>query len=171
MKKVLQSKVFPICLLSLILLILLICVLRIPTRLFASNFNANTNLPIGLLQNSVDWTGFTPEGGFGMMCFGRETDTGYLGYYYSNWPDAIFGRQRVDYITIRDSAIEIYGISLGDDPHDAEHILLDHGFRRGRNENQYIQWGVIITLRSAQNSGITEMTIAVPSTNILGVVF
>ena len=78
MKSLLKNNSFRIGVLSLVCFILIATFLRVPTRLFVTQFNAHTNLPVGLLEKGVDWSDYTVEGGFGMIRFSRETETGYI---------------------------------------------------------------------------------------------
>lgn len=172
MKKLLKNKGFRIGVLCLVCFILIITFLRVPTRLFATQFNAHTNLPVGLLEKGVDWSDYTVEGGFGMIRFSRETETGYISYDVSNWPDAIFGSSRVDYIICRDSSIDIYHFSVGDGRAEAEMILRKMLFRPSGNDHQFVRNGVVITLFSEKDDDvISEIRISATGTNIFGIVY
>jgi hypothetical protein len=172
MKSLLKNNSFRIGVLSLVCFILIATFLRVPTRLFVTQFNAHTNLPVGLLEKGVDWSDYTVEGGFGMIRFSRETETGYISYDVSNWPDAIFGSNRVDYIICRDSSIVIYHFSVGDGRAEAEMILRKNLFRPSGNEHQFVRNGIVITLFSENNNDvISEIRISATGTNIFGIVY
>lgn len=172
MKKIINNRVFRICLVILLFVVIFLSVFRVPTRLSAARFNKYTNLPVGLLEKGVDWSDYTVEGGFGMLRYSRETETGYISYDVSNWPDAIFGSHRVDYIICCDNSIDIYHFSVGDGRAEAEMILRKNYFRPGSNEHQFVRNGVVITLFSANSDDvISEIRISATSTNILGIVY
>lgn len=171
-KNVLKNKVFRICLILVVLLIVVLAAFRVPTRMFAPEFNKNTNLPAGILEKDVDWSEFVCEGGFGMTLYTRQTDSGLLSCSVSNWPDAIFGTSCVDYISCKDNSIDIYGFSVGDDIALAEQALKEHGFSATMNDHQFKRFGVIVTLRTEKGSDrLDEIVIAVGSTNIFGIVY
>ena len=172
MKSLLKNNSFRIGVLSLVCFILIVTFLRVPTRLFVTQFNAHTNLPVGLLEKGVDWSDYTVEGGFGMIRFSRETETGYISYDVSNWPDAIFGSDRVDYIICRDSSIVIYNFSVDNGCAEAEMILRKNLFRPSGNEHQFVRNGIVITLFSENNDDIiSEIRISATGSNIFGIVY
>lgn len=172
MKNLFHDKVLRTCTIVLLAVIVILLAFRVPTRISAARFNELTTLPVGLLESGVDWSEYSCLGGFGMTVFRREGETGLLEYSYSNWPDAIFGKQKVDYIVCQDSSMSICGFSVGDDITQADELLRQYGFTPTRNNNQYNRFGVILTLHTERNSTkINGIVIAVGSTNILGVVY
>ena len=172
MKNLLHHKVFRACIAILLAAIVILLLFRIPTRISAAKFNSQTTLPVGLLETGVDWSEYTYLGGFGMRAYRMERNTGTIEYQVSSWPDTFFGKQKVDHIFCWDTAVTVCGLSVGDDITQAENVLRQYGFRPTENRNQYVRFGVILTINTdGSSTKIHQIVIGVSSTNILGFVY
>lgn len=173
------NKRFKIIAFSLLLILVIIFVFHVPTRLVVQGVNRNSNLPVDLLARSskVDWSAYEVEHGFGMRSYyATEPDGSMLRYDVSSWPDALMGKQRVDFVISTDSDYSVYGFSVGDALSEAEETLRKHGFIKtedsGEKGFRCRKFGVIISCWADERTGkIIEISVRVSGTNILGIVY
>lgn len=162
-----------------VILTTFLCAFHVPTRVAAWSFNRNTNLPISLLARNkdADFSNFAVEHGFGMTSYYHtEYDGTYLRVDVSMWPDAIFGKQRIDYASWTKDNITVFDFSVGDELSVAEQALRRNGFVKTRNSDefrlQYRKFGLIITCFPDRDTGIIKsISVSVQGTNIFGIVY
>ncbi len=172
MKNPFKNKIFRRCFWGVVIVIVLLLLLRVPTRLSVAAFNRNTDLPIDLLEKKPDLSEYDHLGGFGMTQYAREDDNGTLIYEVSGWPDLLFGSRQTTRVECTDPDYSVYGISVGDDMDTVAQIMLRQGFRQGRWNHQFVRLGVVITFHKDQKTNvIKEIVVSVPSTMIFPVVF
>lgn len=165
-----KNKVFRRWFWSILIVIVVLLLLRVPTRLSVAVFNRNTDLPFGLLEKKTDFSEYECLGGFGCMAYSLEDDNGTLYYQVSRWPDMLFGSKQTTRIYCTDPDFTIYGVSVGDHASDAEEILKHHGFLKWKDE--YRRFGLSIEFYLDKKSQtITEIRVFVESTSILPVIF
>ena len=176
---IMKNKYFKIIFWTSLLVLALVLAFRVPTRLVVRDINQNSNLPVDILARGrdVDWSSYEIEPGFGVTLFyDTEPDGSELRFDVSMWPDAIFGKQRVDYVVCSKDTISVYGISVGDALSQAEKTLRKHGFIQTRNSDEYRlecrKFGVIISCFPDAKAGfIQSISIRVMGTNIFGIVY
>ena len=164
---------------ALLVLIVLLAVFRVPTRVSVLSLNRNTNLPVSLLMRSrdADFYDFTVEHGFGMISYLKtDANGGDFRVDVSMWPDAIFGKQRIDYVSWNSENYSVYGFSVGDELAKAEMLLRRHGFVKTANSDEYRlqhrKFGLVITCTPDPQSGtIQSISVSIEGTNIFGIVY
>ena len=174
MKNPFKNKVFRRWFWGVVIVIVLLLLFRVPTRLSVAAFNRQTNLPFGLLEKGADFSAFTRQGGFGMVSYERQDDTGSLRYDVSRWPDILFGKRQTTDIRCSDPDFTICGISVGDNAFEAAEILEHHGFLKWNMEEStiYKRFGLSIKFYTdKKNQTVTDIIVFVNSTSILPVVF
>lgn len=172
MKNPFKNQIFRRCFWTIVIVVVLLLLFRIPTRLSVAAFNQQTNLPIGLLEKKPDFSEYQCLGGFGMTQYAGEDNNGTLTYEVSGWPDLLFGSRQTTRIDCTDPDYSVYGISVGDDMDTVAQIMLRQGFQQGRWDHQFVRLGVVITFtKDLKTNVIKEIVVSVPSTMIFPVVF
>ena len=178
-RSIIKSGHFKIVFWCSLLALVLIIAFRVPARLVAHNIDQNSDLPVDVLALSrdVDWSAYEVEYGFGMRSYYlTQPDGAMLRFDVSRWPGAFWGKPRVDYVVCTDLSYSVFGFSVGDPLSFAKETLRKHGFIITEDASdrgfQCRKFSVIISCWSDEKTGkIKEITIHVPGTNIIPIVY